>query len=262
MNSVFLLRLAFDFTAASLLLIDLAYWWLGNAVHEMAGTAMFLLLLAHNLFNRRWYGTVPRMRREPRGLINLGVTILLLIGMLALLITSVLISNTLSGFMPPFGGFTARQVHVLAGYWVLVIVSIHLGLRWPMLMGLARNLFGISQSNAARTLVLRVLAAAIAIHGVWSSFALGVGTKLAMQTTLDWWNFEDAVAGFFVHCMAIAGLYIVLTYYTVNWTPHLSRNAMAALAPKMRSADPGCQPRNRSASTSSANAGVVCRRLG
>ena len=56
--------------------------------------------------------------------------------------------------------------------------------------------------------MLRALAAVIAIHGVRSSFALGIGTKLAMQMTLDWWNFEEAVAGFFVHCIAIAGLYI------------------------------------------------------
>jgi hypothetical protein len=235
LNPVFLLRLAFDLTAASLLLIGLAYWWLGNAVHELAGTAMFLLLLVHNVFNRRWYGNVPKTPREPRGLFNVGVTFLLLIGMLALLITSVLVSNTLSTFMSPFGGFTARQIHVLAGYWVLIIVSIHLGLRWPLLMGVARKLFGISRPSAARTLVLRMLAAAIAIHGVWSSFALGVGTRLAMQTTLDWWNFEDAVAGFFVHCLAIVGLYIAVTYYAMKWTQHLSRNAMPA---KVRSASP------------------------
>lgn len=229
MSSIFLLRLAFDFIAASLLLIGLAYWWLGNVAHELAGTVMFLLLAAHNVFNRRWYGTVPRTR-EPRGLVNIGITLLLLIGMLALLITSVLISNALSGFMPSYGGFTARQIHILAGYWVLVIVAVHLGLRWPMLMGVARNLFGIAQPSAARTLVLRLLAAAIAIHGIWSSFALGVGTKLAMQMTLDWWNFEESVAGFFVHCIAVAGLYMVLTYYLMAWTRHWSRRRMAAPA--------------------------------
>ena len=42
---------------------------------------------------------------------------------------------------------------------------------------------------------------------------LGIGSKLAMQMTLDWWNFEESVAGFFVHCVAIAGLYMFLTYY-------------------------------------------------
>lgn len=216
MNPVFLLRLAFDFTAASLLLIGLAYWWLGNTVHELAGTAMFVLLIVHNVFNRRWYGTVPRTRPEPRSLFNVAITFLLMTGMLALLATSVLISNFLSDLMPAYGGFTVRQIHVFAGYWVLVIVAIHLGLRWPLIMNAARNLSGISKPNVVRTVVLRVLAAAIAMHGVWSSFALGVGSKLSMQMTLDWWNFEEAVGGFFVHCIAIAGLYIVLTYYAMN----------------------------------------------
>jgi acetyl esterase/lipase len=217
LNSVFLLRLAFDFTAASLLLIGLAYWWLGNAAHELAGTAMFVLLIVHNVFNRRWYGTVAKTRREPRSVINVGVTFLLLAGMLALLVTSVLISNTLSGIIPAYGVFTARQIHIFAGYWVLVIVAIHLGLRWPLLMSVARTLFGITRSSAPRTWVLRFAAIAIAVHGVWSSYALGIGSKLAMQMTLDWWNFEDSVAGFFVHCIAIAGLYIFLTYYIMKW---------------------------------------------
>jgi uncharacterized membrane protein YiaA len=214
---MFLTRLAFDLIAAGLLLLGLAYWWLGNAAHELAGTGMFLLVIVHNVFNRRWYGRISKERRHGRGLFNVGITLLLLIAMLALLVTSVLISNALSGFMSTYGGFTVRQIHTLAAYWVLVIVSIHLGLRWPMIMGLARNLFGISNASAVRTAALRAAAIAIAIHGVWSSFELGLGTKLAMQVTLDWWNFEESIVGFFTHCIAIMGLYITLTYYAMKW---------------------------------------------
>jgi Na+/proline symporter len=217
---MFLMRLAFDLVAAGLLLLGLAYWWLGNAVHELAGTGMFLLVMVHNVFNRRWYGRISKEKRHGRGLFNVGLTLLLLIAMLALLVTSVLISNTLSGFMSAYGGFTVRQIHTLAAYWVLVIVSVHLGLRWPMIIGVARNLFGISKASATRTLTLRATAIVIAIHGVWSSFELGLGTKLAMQTTLDWWNFEEAVLGFFIHCIAITGLYITLTYYGMKWIQH------------------------------------------
>ena len=230
MNPVFLLRIAFDLTAAGLLLIGLAYWWLGNTVHELAGTAMFVLLIVHNVFNRRWYGTVPRTRSEPRSLFNVGITFALLAGMLALLVTSVLISNILSDFIPPYGGFTARQIHVFAGYWVLVIVAIHLGLRWPLIMNVARNLFGISTPSVARTAVLRAVVAAIAIHGVWSSFELGVGTKLSMQMTLDWWNFEEAVVRFFVHCIAIAGLYMFLTHYAMNLIQYQKGRATTAVS--------------------------------
>jgi hypothetical protein len=217
------LRLAFDLIAAGLLLLGLAYWWLGNTVHELIGTGMFLLVIVHNVFNRRWYGRLSRTRREARGLIDIGLTLLLLIAMLALLVTSVLISHALSGSISAYGGFTVRQIHTLAAYWVLVLVSIHLGLRWPMIMGAARNLFGIARPSGLRTLVLRVAAVAIAIHGVWSSFELGVGTRLAMRVTLDWWNFEESVAAFFLHCVAIAGLYMVPTYYAMAWIQHRRR---------------------------------------
>jgi hypothetical protein len=217
LNSVLLVRLAFDLVAASLLVFSLSYWWLGNVAHELAGTAMFLLLIIHNVFNRRFYGTIVRTRREPRGLINVAITLALLLAMVMLLVTSALISNALSGFMSPFGGFTARQIHTLAAYWVLVIVAVHLGLRWPMIMGVARGILGISESSAVRSWALRLIAVAIAAHGVWSSFELGLGTKLAMRVTLDWWNFEESVAGFFAHCVAIAGLCIFLTYYAGKW---------------------------------------------
>lgn len=220
MNSIFLLRLAFDLIAAGLLLLGLAYWWLGNTVHELAGTGMFLLVIVHNVFNRRWYGRISKEKRHGRGLFNIGITLLLLIAMLALLVTSLLISNTLSDFMSAYGGFTVRQIHTLAAYWVLVIVSIHLGLRWSMIMGVAHNLSGISTYSAVRTLALRTAAVVIAIHGIWSSFELGLGTRLAMQITLDWWNFEESVAGFFVHCIAIAALCMTLTYYGMKWMQH------------------------------------------
>lgn len=217
MKPLFLTRLVFDLIAAGLLLFALSYWWLGNVAHELAGTVVFLLVIVHNVFNRRWYSTIPKARRDARGLFNIAVTLLLLVAMLALLVTSVLISNALSGVLSAYGGFTVRQIHTLAAYWVLVIISVHLGLRWPMLMGIARALTGISKPNAMRTLALRVIAVGLAIHGIWSSFELAIGTKLSMQMTLDWWNFEESVAGFFIHCIAIAGLYICLTYYAMKW---------------------------------------------
>lgn len=213
MNRTFLIRLLLDSLAAGLLLLGLSYWWLGNTVHEVAGTALFLLLIAHNVFNRRWYGRLRKTRREPRSLFNVGVTLGLLTAMLMLLVTSILISEALSPILPIQGGFTARQIHTLAAYWALLIVSIHLGLRWPLIMGVARQLLGIRTVSAARAGLLRCTALAVAIHGAWSAWQLGLGTKLSMQMTLDWWDFEASALGFFVHCIAVSGLIISVTYY-------------------------------------------------
>lgn len=210
------MRLAFDLVAAALLVFGLSYWWLGNVAHEIAGTAMFLLLLLHNVFNRRFYGRIAKTRRDTRALFNVVATVALLVAMLTLLVTSVLISNALSGLLSAFGGFTVRQIHVLAAYWALVCVAVHLGLRWPLIMDMSREASGLSRPSLARTWVLRLIAAALAAHGVWSSFQLGLGGKLTMQVSLDWWNFDESVAGFFIHCLGIAALYVALSYYGVK----------------------------------------------
>lgn len=217
MNHLFHLRLALDLIAAGLLVFGLSYWWLGNVAHELAGTAMFLLIIVHNMFNRRWYGAIARTYPQPRSLFNIAATGLLAIAMLVLLLTSILISSALSGIMSAYGGFTVRQIHTLAAYWALIIVAVHLGLRWPVILAATRQLLRLPKAGKGRKLVLRLMGAAIAVQGIASSFALGLGDKLAMRMTLDWWNFGESVAGFFIHCIAIAGLYIFLTYYGTRW---------------------------------------------
>ncbi len=64
-----------------------------------------------------------------------------------------------------------------------------------------------------------MLTVAIAVQGVRSSLALDIGSRLTMQMTLEWWDFDASVAGFFVHCLAVSGLYVVVTYYAVRWLP-------------------------------------------
>ncbi|HBO7581055.1 hypothetical protein [Pseudomonas aeruginosa] len=68
MSPVFLLRLVLDCIAAGLLLFAFAYFWQGNVSHEVAGASMFLLLVVHNVFHRRWFATLGGGPRARRGL--------------------------------------------------------------------------------------------------------------------------------------------------------------------------------------------------
>jgi hypothetical protein len=229
MNKTLLLRLALDFIAAGLLLIGLAYHWLDNAVHELAGAFMFLLIIVHNVFNRRRYGPISRERREARGLINIAITLSLLIAMVALLITSLMISRELFGLLSLEGGFSTRRIHTLAAYWALVIVSIHLGLRWSMIMSAMRSAVGLATKSMSRTAILRAIAVAIAACGVQSSFEMGIGSKLAAHITMDFWDFTESSLGFFVRHISIAGLYVFLAHYTMKWMQDWKRRTAPGL---------------------------------
>lgn len=216
MKPLFLLRLALDAAAAGLLLFAFAYFWQGNAAHEWAGAGIFLLLAVHNLFHRSWFAGLAQHGAR-RGRFNTALTLVLLAGMLALLGSSLVISETLFAGLRLDDDFSARQVHAGIAYWLLLIVAVHLGLRWPLLMAVARKLLGIAQASALRTLLLRLMALGIALQGLASAQVLNLRARLLFQMSLDWWNFEESVAGFFGHCLAVAGLCICLTYYTLLW---------------------------------------------
>lgn len=225
MNRVFLIRLVLDGVAAALLLFAFSYYWQGNVAHEVAGLAMFALLVVHVAFHRRWFTTLVKAPRARRDKFNIGLTLLLLVGMLVLLSTSLVISETVFLDLRWDDDFTARKIHVGIAYWLLVIVAIHLGLRWSLLISTARRLFGLAEANAFRTAVLRLVAIAIAIavQGAYSVLALNLCYRLLFQMALDWWSFEESVVGFFGHCSAVMGLCIFLTHYTMRGLERIRR---------------------------------------
>jgi Domain of unknown function (DUF4405) len=152
---LFLFRLFLDFLAVGLLLAALAYDWLGNAAHEVIGTVLFLLLIAHGIFNRRWYGTIAKGWREPRRAGAKTITLFLLMTMLALVVTSVIISQAVFSFLPLTSTPTSRQIHTMVAYLVLLSVGTHLGLHWSMIMGNVRIWSGVTGNSKLRTCVLR-----------------------------------------------------------------------------------------------------------
>ncbi|MGO7424590.1 DUF4405 domain-containing protein, partial [Rhizobium ruizarguesonis] len=143
-----MIRLVLDFTAAGLLLAALAYWWLDNTSHELIGTGMFILLLSHNVFNRRWWARLPKAARGRPNLLTNASNISIALAISALLVTSVLISRSVFAFLPLNGGPTAREIHILAAYWAFVLAAVHLGLHWSMIMAVIGGLLRVGAPNA------------------------------------------------------------------------------------------------------------------
>ena len=228
-NKVWLLRLLFDGTSAGLLLTGLAYNWLENDTHELLGLAMFVLLVGHNVFNRRWYGSIPSRPLDGARVAHTVLTLALLLAMLVLLVSSVLVSRSVFSFLSLDGGFTARQVHMLAAHWIVLIVSVHVGMRWSVVMSALRNSLGLGAPTTARTAVLRGLALALALHGVKASFEMVVGSKLFLLPVLDMWDFNESAAGFFLNYLSIVGLYAALAHYAMQWLRRPGSPRRAAL---------------------------------
>ena len=212
MAPLFLLRLVLDFAAVGLLAVAMAYWWLDNRTHELVGTAMFALLVLHNIFNRRWWGGLPRTRRQPRPVATLVLNRALAVTMATLLITSLLISRSLFGFFA-VGGAAARDLHIFAAYWVILIASIHLGMHWPVIMSVAARLAGVTRPSIVRRSVLRILTAPVVVMGARSILELDIGSRLLLIPTMVFWNFSEGSVGFFLRLGAITGLGAAIGHY-------------------------------------------------
>jgi hypothetical protein len=213
MSSAFRLRLLLDFLALALIVACLAYWWLDNLSHELFGTALFVLVIGHNVFNRRWYSTVAKSRRNAARWFNIVTIVCLALAMAIMLVTSLLISRDLFSFLALDGAFSLREIHMFSAYWLLLIVAMHLGTRWAVIMNTCRTTFGIRQPSVIRTSILRVAAFGISIWGARSVSEMAFGSKLALTYSLDMWDFNESTIGFFINYGSIVGMIAAAAHY-------------------------------------------------
>ena len=217
MSPLFLIRLVLDFTAAGLLLLALAYWWRDNTSHELIGTGMFILLVSHNVFNRRWWGRLPKAAHGRQSLVTIVSNISIALAISALLVTSVMISRSVFAFLPVSGGSTAREIHILAAYWAFILAAVHLGLHWSMIMAVAGRLLRVGPADAIRTAALRGVAGAIAACGIYSMVVMGIGNRLIGRPSIDFWDFQESTIGFFLHHVVILGAWVCAAHYVAVW---------------------------------------------
>ena len=231
-------RLALASGAAALLLLGLAYWWLSNLVHEIAGTFLFLLLARHVYINRSWFRNLRRGKYDTRRRIIVLLHAAIIANMLVLFATSLAISQSVFTFLDIPETVTVRDLHWVAAYWLAIIVGIHLGLHWTRVMALVRTALGVSGTSPLRTFALRFAALAMAMSGAWSFVILGVGTKLRWTRSIDFWDFTASVVPFFSHWAGVIALPAVLTYYALRW---LSRGGQRRQVPPANFIQPDAQ---------------------
>lgn len=106
-----------------------------------------------NLFKGKY-----RPSRIIQTIVNFGV----LITMLCLGFSGIVMSRHVFAAFSIHGPMaTARMMHLAASYWGFVLMSVHLGLHWSMILGMCRKLTGSREKPQA------VFREYIAMMGFW-----------------------------------------------------------------------------------------------
>ena len=223
MKPKMMLKMGIDLVMTVLLLCQMAYMLVGETVHEYLGTAMFVLFILHHLLNRNWYRSLKKGRYGAVRILQTAVNTLVLLCMLGLMVSGVILSREVFAFLPIQGGMGfARILHMLASYWGFVLMSVHLGLHWGMVMGMARRLGRTKEGSAVRTVVLRLLAAAVCIFGIYAFAKNNIADYLFQRSQFVFFDMEQPLALFFAEYLAMMGLWACLAYYLSRALQRLS----------------------------------------
>jgi hypothetical protein len=202
----------------------MAYRVTGDAPHEWIGVAVFVLFVVHNAVNWRWYRGLFRGKYDFRRIMNTAVNLLLLAAMTALMISGMLLSRTVFAFMGFSGEMQIRQAHTIAAYWGLILIAVHVGMHWEMIIGAMRRMTKNAGTRPFWTIIMRTVTALIVIYGVYASFDREMGAKLFLGYSFDFWDPERPAVLFFTSNLAIMGVYICATHYFLKWVAYLNRS--------------------------------------
>lgn len=228
-------KLSLDLAMTTLVLLAFAYQLTGNTLHELIGLAVLGFFVVHNVvLNRRWYASLPKGKYTARRLANAAVNLLVLLAVATMIVSGLVNSHLIAQLLGVKEDVLPREIHTTAAYWFLILMSLHLGMHWRMIMAEMRRLAGIQGSNRLRAALLRVVAASIAIYGVQASLERNVHAKLIAYFSFDYWDFGESVLAYFAQYLAIIGIYACLAYYLLSWSQR--RNDAAEHPPRPSSA--------------------------
>lgn len=204
------------------LLFLMAYQVTGEKAHEWLGMAMFVLIVAHNILNAKWYASIFRGRYDVLRVSRSLVNILLLMAMLATMVSGILLNSfvyplSIAGTMA-----TARVLHLAGSHWSFVLMSVHLGLHWGIITGFADKKLKQKAVRNAAFILMRLLATGIAVYGGYLFLSADIFNYMTFQTHFAFLDYGRPPVLVICDQISMMGLWVFLSYYFTKIVQHFS----------------------------------------
>lgn len=215
------IKMTVDAAMTIMLLFLMAYERVGEAAHEWLGTCIFLLFLLHHFLNSSWYKNLFRGRYTPPRILQTVIVLLICATMLGSMLSGIILSRHVFSFLPVKGGrAAARVVHMLCAYWGFAFLSVHLGLHWGILLGIARK--WTKRLSKSRKRLLRAAGYLLAGYGAFALVKRDIHNYMLLKSHFVFFDFEEPLLFFFADYIAVMGLFVLLGYsLTKVWKVHI-----------------------------------------
>lgn len=199
------IRLIVDIAMTVLLPMLMAYSLIGEMLHEIIGTAIFVLFIVHHILNRKWYGALFKGKYNMRRIFQTTLDMLLLVFMILQPISGIMMSKHLYTFLPalPFSA-QARSIHMMLAYWGYVLLCIHAGTH---LVAPMKKLFIKSKKIFAAACVAVVC---ISVYECAAFIKRGFPGYMLGRTMFAFFDYSEPRAFFFLDYLTIMILFMII----------------------------------------------------
>ena len=202
------IKIAVDAVMSVSMLLLMAYGLVGEAAHEWIGMGMFALSVVHHVLNRRWIQAVPRGRYTPLRIVQTALAGLIFLCMVGSMISGIVLSCHVFAFLPKHGGYElAGKLHILCAFWGFVLMSLHLGMHWNMLLTMARKHL---QPSKIRTWALRIAGYSFAAYGVVTFVRRDVGLYLLLKSHFVFFDYSEPLIAFLLDYLAVMAMFVLI----------------------------------------------------
>ena len=212
------IKLVIDVLMTLCLLFVTGYQFWGEVAHEWVGAGMFVLFIAHHILNRKWYRNLFRGKYSAARIFMLCIDILVFAAMIMEMYSGIVLSRHVFAFLPIESGLAlARKLHILGAYWGFLLMSLHLGLHWGMILGMLKKALKIKPSPNGK-LACFLAGALIAAYGVFVIFSRNYPTYLFLQSEFVFLDYDEPPILFYLDHLALMGSCIFVSHYLMQLT--------------------------------------------
>ncbi len=207
-----ILKIVVDIGMTVLLLLLMTYELIGEAMHEWLGIGMFGLFIIHHILNRKWIRSIVKGKYTPLRLWQTVLVIGILLTMAGSMYSGIILSKHVLSFLPIKGGQSlARNVHMISAYWGFVLMSLHLGLHWVMMIGMAKRF--VKEVPILLIWLLRGITVLVAGYGVYAFIQREIGQYMLLKNEYVFFDFQEPLIFFLADYIAVMVLLVCINHF-------------------------------------------------
>lgn len=212
MKPKMIIKIITDIAMTASLLLLMAYGLIGEAVHEWIGVAMCILFILHHILNSHWNRNLFKGRYTAARILQTILVILILLSMLGSMFSGIVLSRHVFYAITIRGWRSfSHNLHMFCAYWGFVLMALHLGMHWNMMVGMAGRL--VNRKSVTRTWTLRAVAVLIAGYGVYAFIHRSLGRYMLMMDHFVFFDFDEPIIFFITDYIAVIGLFVFIGHY-------------------------------------------------